>query len=91
MVSMTSKHRDPALTVRPPQALQERTKNLLAAHGLETKAFVVACMRALDDEPGTFLAQLAPHWPAPAPRGRPWPETSAPDADAAEQRNRLGQ
>ncbi|MFE3280060.1 hypothetical protein [Nocardia sp. NPDC059239] len=56
-------------------------QQLLKARELETKAFLVACMEALAADPDAFLALLTPYWPAPAPRGRPWPKAEASDAE----------
>lgn len=71
MVDVSSNHADPPLTVRPPAEVLAATKDILDTHGHEIRGFVVACMNALGAEPDAFLAQLAEHWPAPKPRGRP--------------------
>lgn len=77
---MTDRHRDPGLTVRPPAALKTDAQRELTARNRETKAFVVACLNALVADPDGFLEQLAGHWPAETPRGRP-PKTAPPPAE----------
>lgn len=72
-----SRHRDPPLTVRPPAALKTAAQEELTSRNHETKAFVVACLKALVADPDGFLAHLAEHWPAETPRGRPR-KTAAP-------------
>jgi hypothetical protein len=64
---MPSKHRDPALTVRPPKDLKDDAQAVLSGRRLEMRAFVVACLTALTKDPERFLAALKPHWPAPKP------------------------
>ncbi|MEU6965109.1 hypothetical protein [Streptomyces chrestomyceticus] len=66
---MSSQHRDPAMTVRPPAALKAAAETALGDR--EMRAFVVACLAALVADPDRFLAQLDEHWPEEKPRGRP--------------------
>lgn len=66
---MSSQHRDPALTIRPPAELKAAAQTALA--GREMRGFVVACLSALVSDPQGFLAQLEGHWPEKKPRGRP--------------------
>jgi hypothetical protein len=66
---MSSQHRDPALTVRPPADLKAAAQEAL--RGREMQAFVVACLTALTADPDGFLARLEDHWPARKPLGRP--------------------
>jgi hypothetical protein len=69
--AMSSQHRDPGLTVRPPADLKAAAQDALRARGRETRGFVVACLAALVADPDAFLDQLTEHWPADKPRGRP--------------------
>lgn len=91
----TSHHTDPQLNVRPPAELLEQAKEVLSSRGHEIRAFVVACMRALNADPDAFLALLGEHWPEPKPRGRPRRQATAPDQPAdvpeAESPSNLGQ
>ncbi|WIX85837.1 hypothetical protein [Amycolatopsis sp. DG1A-15b] len=64
---MPSKHRDPALTVRPPKDLKDDAQAVLSGRKLEMRAFVVACLTALVKDPERFLAALKPHWPDKKP------------------------
>ncbi|MFI8932550.1 hypothetical protein ACIG3E_33420 [Streptomyces sp. NPDC053474] len=66
---MSSQHREPAMTVRPPAHLKAAAQAALG--GREMTAFVVACLTALVANPADFLAQLDQHWPKEKPRGRP--------------------
>ncbi|MGP3990800.1 hypothetical protein [Streptomyces sp. 3N207] len=68
---MSSQHRDPALTVRPPADLKEAAQSALSARDIEIRAFVVACLKALVANPDQFLKVLTGHWPEKKPRGRP--------------------
>ena len=68
---MSSQHRDPALTVRPPAALRQAAARELEERNLEVQAFVVACFKALVADPEAFLGELTAHWPDKKPRGRP--------------------
>ncbi|WP_211265823.1 hypothetical protein [Actinacidiphila oryziradicis] len=68
---MSSQHRDPPLTVRPPADVKTQAQAVLNARNLEVQAFVVACLSALAATPDQFLAGLKPHWPEQKPRGRP--------------------
>ncbi|MFE7958652.1 hypothetical protein [Streptomyces sp. NPDC057413] len=68
---MSSQHRDPALTVRPPADLRQAATRELNERNLEVQAFVVACFKALVAEPEQFLEELTAHWPEKKPRGRP--------------------
>ncbi|MEV5784564.1 hypothetical protein AB0L42_26675 [Streptomyces sp. NPDC052287] len=79
----SSRHRDPALTVRPNAALKAAAQDALGQRGRETKAFVVACLNALVADPDAFLEHLAEHWPAESRRGRPPRKTPAPPDTAA--------
>ncbi|MFI6771171.1 hypothetical protein [Streptomyces sp. NPDC050355] len=73
---MSSQHRDPPLTVRPPADLKAEAQAALAARDLEVRAFVVACLNALVADPDQFLSELGTHWPERKPRGRPPKATS---------------
>ncbi|ASR40007.1 hypothetical protein BAY61_31955 (plasmid) [Prauserella marina] len=64
---MPSEHREPALTVRPPADLKRDAQATLAERGLQMRAFVVACLAALINDPERFLATLRPHWPDKKP------------------------
>lgn len=66
---MSSQHRNPPLTIRPPSELKTRATTALGDR--EMQAFVVACLTALVDDPDGFLARLEDHWPPETPRGRP--------------------
>ncbi|MGW7260724.1 hypothetical protein [Streptomyces sp. NPDC054834] len=68
---MSSQHRDPPLTVRPPATLKADAQKELTDRDREMKAFVVACLNALVADPDSFLNLLNEHWPAETPRGRP--------------------
>ncbi|MGW8558128.1 hypothetical protein [Streptomyces tubercidicus] len=68
---MSSQHRDPALTVRPPATLKGQAQTLLSERQLEVQAFVVACLSALVADPDRFISDLEAHWPEKKPRGRP--------------------
>lgn len=68
---MSNRHRDRALTVRPAEDIRAPAQAALAVRGREIGAFVAACLAALAADPDRFLAHLAPHWPAPRPKGRP--------------------
>jgi hypothetical protein len=78
-----SQHADPALTVRPPAEVKAQAEEILKAQGVQMRAFVVACLKALAADPEAFLAGLAGHWPAPKGRGRP-PRNSTPEPAAEE-------
>ncbi|MET8411122.1 hypothetical protein ABZV34_23975 [Streptomyces sp. NPDC005195] len=80
---MSSNHRDPGLTVRPPVALKAAAQEQLGQRGRETKAFVVACLNALVADPDGFLETLAEHWPAESRRGRPPKENRASASDTS--------
>ena len=73
---MSSQHRDPPLTVRPPADLKAEAQAALTARELELQAFVVACLAAVASDPDTFIESLGAHWPEKKPRGRP-PRTPA--------------
>ena len=80
---VTSQHADPeALTVRPGAKVKAAASKVLSDRELEMRAFIVACLAALAADPDRFLATLAPHWPAPKPRGRP-PRRMAPGGSRA--------
>lgn len=66
-----SKHTDPAMTVRVPDGLKDAARQALTDRGRELRAFVVACLTALRDDPDRLLTYLRPYWPDPKPRGRP--------------------
>lgn len=66
-----NKHLDPGITVRAPAGLKDAARNVLAEHNRELRAFIVACLTALRDDPKHFLPHLDPYWPEPKPRGRP--------------------
>lgn len=68
---MSSQHRDPALTIRPPADLRQAAARELNERNLEVQAFVVACFKALVADPEKFLEDLTAHWPDKKPRGRP--------------------
>ncbi|MFF4787889.1 hypothetical protein ACFY3E_42060 [Streptomyces griseorubiginosus] len=68
---MSSQHRDPALTIRPPADLRQAVTGQLNERNLEVQAFVVACFNALMADPDGFLGDLSEHWPDKKPRGRP--------------------
>lgn len=68
---MSSRHADPALTVRPPAELTAKAKQLLGSRSRQMRGFITACLAALNANPDAFLAQLAEYWPAEKPRGRP--------------------
>lgn len=68
---MSSQHREPALTVRPPSDLRQAVTRELNERNLEVQAFVVACFKALMADPEGFLGELTGHWPDKKPRGRP--------------------
>lgn len=68
---MSSQHREPALTVRPPADLRQAATRELNERNLEVQAFVVACFKALVADPERFLEGLTAHWPEKKPRGRP--------------------
>jgi hypothetical protein len=68
---MSSQHRDPALTIRPPADLRQAAARELNERNLEVQAFVVACFTALVADPEQFLEELTAHWPDKKPRGRP--------------------
>jgi hypothetical protein len=65
------RHAEPGFTVRPPAALRAEAQAVLAHHDRQILGFVVACMRALVNDPERFLGLLDEHWPPPKPRGRP--------------------
>jgi hypothetical protein len=67
----SSQHADPQLNVRPPAAVMNQAKDVLRERDREIRGFVVACLAALNADPDALLAQLAEHWPADKPRGRP--------------------
>ncbi|MBS9535584.1 hypothetical protein KIH27_18520 [Mycobacterium sp. M1] len=64
-------HLEQAMTVRVPPGLKDDVRKLLDDHDRELRAFVVASLRALHDQPEAFLAYLKPYWPEPRLRGRP--------------------
>ncbi|MEU8718237.1 hypothetical protein [Streptomyces sp. NPDC048663] len=68
---MSSQHREPALTIRPPADLRKAVSGELNERNLEVQAFVVACFNALLADPEGFLGELSEHWPDKKPRGRP--------------------
>lgn len=68
---MSNRHKDRALTFRPPEEVRAPAQDALTERGREIGAFLTACLDALAANPDGFLAQLAPHWPDPKPRGRP--------------------
>ena len=69
---MNSQHADTAaVTVRTGPEVKEAATRVLDRRKLQMRAFIVACLTALAADPDKFLATLAPHWPAPKPRGRP--------------------
>ncbi|MEV7684048.1 hypothetical protein AB0O64_36765 [Streptomyces sp. NPDC088341] len=85
---MSSQHRDPALTVRPPASLKEAALAALSDRDLEVQAFVVACFNALVADPDRVLGELAGYWPEKKPRGRPRkaaPATPAADPSSAQE------
>lgn len=73
---MSSQHRDPALTIRPPADVVARAREVLAEHGWELKEWATAALTDLGERPAEVLAELTPHRPPAAPRGRP-PRTPA--------------
>ncbi|MFI9040897.1 hypothetical protein [Streptomyces sp. NPDC053726] len=75
---MPSQHRNPPLSVRPDPDLKAQAATALGDRDREMQSFVVACLRALVDNPDGFLGQLAEHWPQEAPRGRPRKTTTPP-------------
>ncbi|MFJ3310268.1 hypothetical protein ACIPSA_46210 [Streptomyces sp. NPDC086549] len=83
---MSSQHRDPPLTVRPPATLKADAQKELTNRGREMKAFIVACLNALVADPDGFLNLLNEHWPAETPRGRPR-KTAEPEPSAHSQRS----
>lgn len=68
---VSSQHAEPSLNVRAPAAVLDQARAQLHARNLEMRAFVVACLIALDADPDRMLVTLAEHWPAPKPVGRP--------------------
>jgi hypothetical protein len=71
MPTDSSRHADPALTVRPPAQVKADAQTVLRERGLEMRAFVTACLAALAADPDQTLKQLTPHWPEDKPKGRP--------------------
>lgn len=76
MLAMPSQHRNPPLNVRPDAALKAAAQQELEQRKKEMTAFITACLTAVAKDPEGFLAVLAPHWPPPVPKGRPWPSKS---------------
>lgn len=68
---MSSRHREPGITVRPPAHIASKAKGQLDARDLEMTAFIGACLNALNAAPDAFLTSLADHWPPAKPLGRP--------------------
>lgn len=68
---MSSQHRDPALTVRPPADALSTAQAVLDARSLEMRGFITACLTAVAADPDDFLGRIAEHWPAQKKRGRP--------------------
>lgn len=73
---MSSQHRDPGMTIRPPAELKAAAQTALGDR--EMRAFVVACLAALVADPDRFLAGLDAYWPEKKVRGRPRKAASDP-------------
>src|SRR5205807_1493378 len=58
ILSMSSQHAEPAITVRAPKDLSDEAKDVLKARGRTMRAFVVACLTRLTTDSGNFLALL---------------------------------
>jgi len=79
ILSMSSQHAEPAITVRAPKDLSDEAKDVLKARGRTMRAFVVACLTRLTTDSGNFLALLDDDWPPEKPRGRPRQTPTEPD------------
>jgi hypothetical protein len=77
---VVDRHVEPVLAVRPPVAVRTDAERVLADRGREMTGFIVACLARLAADPDLFLDELAPHWPAPKPPGRPRRSGPADDA-----------
>lgn len=71
LITVSSRHRDKAMTVRLPDEARTAGQAVLDDRDLQLKAFVVACFLALAAEPDALLPLLAKYWPEPRPLGRP--------------------
>lgn len=78
---MSSQHRNPPLTIRPPADLKAQATKALGERQMQ--AFLVACLNALVDNPDSFLGSLTAHWPQEAARGRPRKTATPPRGPAA--------
>jgi hypothetical protein len=74
-------HRHPALTVRPPRAVQDAAKQALTERGWTMQDFMTACLAAVGAEPEATLERIAGHRVAPNRRGRPAKTDSAESSD----------
>lgn len=68
---MSSRHKNPSVSFRPPPEIKDDAKAELDARDLELAAFLTASLAALAADPDGLLKILNPHWPPPSPRGRP--------------------
>lgn len=68
---MSSRHRNPAVNFRPDPGVKAQAKAALDARGHTIDTFLSATFQALAENPDAILDALAPHWPAPKPKGRP--------------------